>query len=76
MPYNGGGLRNRNSFIEYAKTYIDIIHQDWIMDVDPELERKKIIAKDLTSIHFYDSIVMFEKFGKKKMKRVFPKGFE
>jgi len=76
MPYNGGGLRNRHSFIEYAKTYVDIIHQDWWSELDTELERKKLIAKDLTSIHFYDSMCVFEKFGKKKMKRVFPKGFE
>jgi cephalosporin hydroxylase len=76
MSYNGGGLRNRHSFIEYAKTYVDIIHQDWWSELDTELERKKLITKDLTSIHFYDSIVVFEKFGKRKMKRVFPKGFE
>jgi hypothetical protein len=75
MPYNGGGLRNRNSFIEYAKTYIDIIHQDWWSELDTELERKKKIGKDLTSVHFYDSMIVFEKFGKTEMKRVFPKGF-
>jgi cephalosporin hydroxylase len=75
MPYNGGGLRNRNSFIEYAKSYIDVIHSDWIMDIDAELERRKVIGKDLTSIHFYDSLVVLEKFGKKDMKRVFPKQF-
>ncbi len=76
MPYNGGGLRTKGSFIEYAKTYVDIIHQDWWSELDTELERKKVIGKDLTSVHFYDSIIVFEKFGKKKMKRVFPKGFE
>ena len=76
IPYNGGGYRNRKSFLEYAKDYVDVIHSKWIMDVDPELERKKTIAKDLTSVHFFDSIVVFEKFGKMEMKRIFPKKFE
>lgn len=75
MPYNGGGLRYKNSFIEYAKSYIDIIHQGWWNELDTDLERKKVIGKDLTSVHFYDSICIFEKFGKQEMKRVFPKQF-
>jgi len=75
MPYNGGGLGNRRSFIEYAKTYVDIIHQGWWSELDTELERKKVIGKDLTSVHFYDSMCIFEKFGKQEMKRVFPKQF-
>jgi hypothetical protein len=75
MPYNGGGLGNKRSFIEYAKSYVDIIHSGWWSELDTEMERKKQIGKDLTSIHFFDSIVVFEKFGKQEMKRVFPKQF-
>lgn len=75
MPYNKGGLRYKNSFIEYAKTYIDVIHQDWWNELDTTMEKRKSIGKDLTSIHFFDSIIVFEKFGKKKMQRVFPKKF-
>lgn len=75
MPYNKGGLHYKNSFIEYAKSYIDVIHQDWWNELDTTLEKRKVIGKDLTSIHFYDSMVVFEKFGKPEMKRVFPKAF-
>jgi len=75
MPYNGGGYKYPKSFIEYAKTYIDVIHQDWWKELDTEMEKRKSIAKDLTSVHFYDSMVVFEKRGKKEMTRVFPNKF-
>lgn len=73
MGYNGGGLERKGSFIEYAKSYIDVIHWDWKEQYNTELERKWKIGKDLTSVHFYDSMVVFEKFGKVEMKRVAPK---
>lgn len=73
MNYNGGGLERKGSFIEYAKSYIDVIHWDWKEQYNTELERKWKIGKDLTSVHFYDSMVVFEKFGKVEMKRVAPK---
>jgi cephalosporin hydroxylase len=75
MPYNGGGYKNPKSFIEYAKEYIDVVNSEWIMDNDKELNVKKFFGRDLTSVHFYDSMVVFEKFGKKEMKRVFPEKF-
>ena len=75
MPYNGGGFRTKGSFIEYAKQYIDVIHSSWIDELDTEFERKKKLAMDLTSIHFYDSMIVFEKFGKRNMTRVSPKKF-
>jgi cephalosporin hydroxylase len=72
MNYNGGGLERKGSFIEYAKSYIDVIHWEWKEQYTTSLEAKYKIGKDLTSIHFYDSMVVFEKFGKKEMKRVEP----
>lgn len=75
MRFNGGGLDVRSSFINYAKGYIDVLHYDWKEETNSELEHKVKIGKDLTSVHFYDSIVVFEKFGKRKMQRVFPKQF-
>ncbi len=75
MPYNGGGFRTKGSFIEYAKQYVDVIHASWIDELDTEFERKKKIGLDLTSVHFYDSMVVFEKFGKRNMTRVLPNKF-
>lgn len=72
MPYNGGGLERKGTFIEYAKSYVDVIHWDWKQQFTTDLERRWKIGKDLTSIHFYDSVVVFEKFGKVEMKRVAP----
>ncbi len=74
MQYNGGGLNVKGSFISYAKSFIDIIHAGWWEEMNADLEQRKKIGKDLTSVHFYDSIVVFEKFGKAEMKRVTPKG--
>jgi len=74
MQYNGGGLNVKGSFISYAKSYIDVIHSSWWEEMNADLEQRKKIGKDLTSVHFYDSIVVFEKFGKAEMKRVTPKG--
>lgn len=73
MNYNGGGLERKGSFIEYAKSYIDVIHWEWKEQYNTELERKWKIGKDLTSVHLYDSMVVFEKLGKVEMKRVAPK---
>lgn len=72
MNYNGGGLRVKSSFIEYAKGFIDSIHSSWHTELDTEQERKNTISKDLTSISFYDSITIFEKLGKRSMERVSP----
>lgn len=75
MSHNGGGLKKPGTFIEYAKDYIDVLHWNWKESYNTEFERKFKLAKDLTSVHFYDSMVVFEKFGKKDMKRVTPKAY-
>lgn len=75
MPHNGGGYGVKTSFINYAKEYIDVIHNNWINELDTKLEHKKKIGKNLTGIFFYDSVVVFEKFAKKEMTRVFPTKF-
>lgn len=72
MPYNGGGYKVKNSFIEYAKNYIDVLHKEWIKELDTSFEKYKKIAEGLTSIQVYDSVVVFEKHGKSEMKRVVP----
>ena len=52
------------TFINYTKDYIDMLHDRW---------HGQKSCTDLTSIHYYDSVVVFEKFGKKEMNRVRPK---
>lgn len=77
MPYNGGELEKPGTFIEFAKSLIDFIHVDWWENGLPAQQKEiiKNLTNDLTSIHFYDSIIVFEKFGKKEMKRVKPTRF-
>jgi cephalosporin hydroxylase len=75
MNFTGGGLYRKASFIEYSKRLIDTIHRNWFEEMDSEQERLAKITKDLTSIHFYDSMCVFEKFGKKEMTRELPEKF-
>lgn len=54
-----GGLRKRTSFIEYAKNLIDSLYEHHVH------EKHKILltgnTKHINSIHFYDSMVIFDK---------------
>ena len=63
-------MNRRSSFIEYAKTYVDVLHYGWKEETTSDLEiRNKIANEGLSGVFFYDSMVVFEKFGKKKMER-------
>jgi hypothetical protein len=56
MPY-GGGYQREDSFIEFSKNMIDQLHH-------VELKNENInptIANSLHAIHYYDSVVIFEK---------------
>lgn len=59
--YNyGGGLNNKNSFIEFSKKFIDNLH-GWYAT---KQNKKKIFNEITTSVrglHFYDSILIIEK---------------
>lgn len=56
----GGGLNNKNSFIEFSKKFIDNLH-GWYAT---KQNKKKIFNEITTSVrglHFYDSILIIEK---------------
>lgn len=76
MSHHGGGIKAPNTFIEYSKDFVDVLHQNWWQQVTTKMEEKRILAKDLTGIFFYDSVVVFEKFGKRRMQRVAPRKFK
>jgi hypothetical protein len=62
-PNLGGGLRRPGSFIEFAKAYIDLMHADYVRG-----ESIHTPAGDrTTSIHFYDSVTVFEVGEARKM---------
>ncbi|MFY0692177.1 MAG: class I SAM-dependent methyltransferase [Paracoccaceae bacterium] len=56
-PKFGGGLRREGSFIEFAKTTIDELNAQHILE-DFEVTQ---ITKTTDSITFYDSVVVFER---------------
>jgi hypothetical protein len=61
MPYNGGGLGRKGSFVEFAKKLIDVLHYNWSVSKTTELIADSKRFKDLTGIHFHDSFVVMEK---------------
>lgn len=55
---HGGGYNRRGTFIEYAKKFADVVHGFHIYKDIPFMNKYKTKIK---SVHFYDSIVVFEK---------------
>jgi hypothetical protein len=71
FPEHNGGLKKDSTFIEYAKDFIDILHRNWRNVTTESLEKKSAMAFDgLSGLYFYDSVVVFEKFGKQPMNRI------
>jgi hypothetical protein len=70
------GYRNPLSFMEYAKSIADYLNNGHIRSGLGRSDMMKFdeLCKDLTSIHFYDSQVVFIKDGKPEFKRVWSKG--
>lgn len=62
-PIYGGGLNKEGSFIEYMKTYIDKLNAFWSHQ---EHFKPDNYTDTMNSIHFYDSIVVIEKFKTKR----------
>jgi hypothetical protein len=66
--YSGGGLNAQSSFLQYAKKISDTLNVDHWKGVDrhPDNIMLSDHYKDLSSMHFYDSIVVFEKNSRPK----------
>lgn len=58
-----GGLRKPNTFTEYAKQVIDTMNVQWWREPDRRPDNILLADhfKDLSGMHFYDSIVVFDK---------------
>ncbi len=60
-PNHGGGIRRKSSFIEQAKGYIDEMHAEHVWVEEPsDIQPRTALGDRTRSIHFYDSIVVFE----------------
>lgn len=60
-PKWGGGLKRKDTFIEYSKNFIDYLHA-WHID---EMETSEF-TESANSLHFYDSILVVEKKKREK----------
>ncbi len=57
----GGGLNRRGSFMEYSFKLVNSIHAWYSEQFNFKVDR---FSKSIGSIHYYDSIVVFEKMSK------------
>ena len=55
----GGEYLGQKTFVEYAKSLIDELHNQHISD--KEIPLKAQFRNQIKSIHFYDSVIVFEK---------------
>jgi hypothetical protein len=71
--YHRSGLYHENSFIEYAKKLVDVIHYEHIQNNEKYKipDSSKYLCEGLTGVAFYDSMIVFIKDGPKEFKRVF-----
>lgn len=61
MPGYGGGRENCDTFIEYSKKYIELLHTGFLDKELPEDTKLKPFADQIKSMHFYNSMVIFQK---------------
>lgn len=69
----GSSVFDKNSFVEYSKLITDLINYDHIESSDKKnIDHRLLkICENLTSVAFYDSMVVFMKDGKRPFNRVF-----
>ncbi|MCL2875662.1 MAG: methyltransferase domain-containing protein [Betaproteobacteria bacterium] len=68
----GGGLRRKNSAIEFLKQFIDTLHSDYIpgnqfSNILDFMPFQKEYRQEIASISFYDSVCAITKFAQKKL---------
>jgi len=67
----GGGLRNRDSSIEFFKQFIDTLHADYLAEnqIPEGLDRRPFMAQfrqEIASVSFFDSICAVTRFAQEK----------
>lgn len=71
-PNYGGGLKNPHTFLQYAKQITDTLNVEYYKGLDrhPDNIIFADFFKDLSSQHFYDSVVVLEKDGRQPVIRL------
>lgn len=71
-PEYGGGLNNQGTFLQYAKTITDTMNLPHFkgQDLNPVNTQFAEMYKGLLGMHFYDSIVVFDKGVKPESKLI------
>lgn len=67
-PEYRGGLRQQNTFMEYSKIVIDTMNSDYFKGPDQHPNNMVFAEQfnDLVGMHYYDSVVVFDKGTKEK----------
>lgn len=71
-PEYGGGLRNPRTFVEYAKQITDTLNVEYYRPIDKHVDNMMFAEffKELSGMHFYDSIVVLDKNGRPETKLI------
>lgn len=72
-PITDSGIYNPDNFIEFSKRMVEVLHYNFVHDFQkPKIDSTLLqICKNLRSVTFYNSIVVFEKDKEQEYKRVF-----
>lgn len=67
-PEYRGALRQPNTFMEYSKIVVDTMNSDYYKGSDQHPDNMMFAEhfKDLVGMHYYDSVVVFDKGTKEK----------
>lgn len=68
--YCGGGLKNPNSFIEYCKNLIDLLHYNHLKERYSVSGKVVDLCAGLSCVNFYNSMVVMEKQKPEKFERI------
>lgn len=71
-----GGYKNMASFVEYSKNFVDVLNYEFMKNGHGQIQDKRDLAKGLSSVAFYDSMVVFEKERLVEMKRMFSRSID
>lgn len=71
--FDNAGYLNSKSFISYTKRILDVLYKEHFEDRTPELTRLIEKYAGVSSISYYDSMVIFDKLATEDMHYIFSK---
>lgn len=71
--WENAGYKNPDSFIEYTKNLVDVLHIDHYETRTEALKKHNVLMSDVSSVTYFDSMVVFDKRSVVPMHYIFSK---